>query len=197
MTNEEPSADDGRRAERRRALNARLEHRMSTRFASRRPRRALAVAGAACLGLFWVDAAVSWALAPSDTAMIVNFVIIGVVAVAVAILGGMLLAATGGMIARRTDELDEREAAARLRASSTAHRCTSLVLFLLALVSMFAIGRDGRAAQVPGAALFLIAVALLLTHVLLPFVVTTWQLPDPPPEDEDSATGYGRSAAVS
>ena len=157
---------------------------MSARYGRRCPRRTLAVAGGSCLGLLWVDAAVSWVLAPSDTAVIVNFVILGVVIIAAGSLGGMLIVATGGTIAKRKHELDERELAGRLRASSTAHRCTTVVLVLVTVVTMFATSSDGRDSQIPGAALFLILFALLLTHVLLPLVVATWQMPDPP-ADED------------
>lgn len=209
MTNEERSPNDRysarlswwgerraksqlRRAERLSALNPELE-RMSARYASRRPRRALAVAGGSCLGLLWVDAAVSWILAPSDTAMIVNFVILGVLLVAGVPLAGRLIATTRGMISRREQELDERELAGRLRAFSTAHRCTTVVMVLVMAVTMSA-DRDGRDSQIPGAALFLILFALLVTHVLLPLVVATWQMPDPPADEDEFGDGDDKPA---
>ncbi|MFD3676872.1 hypothetical protein [Streptomyces sp. NPDC058613] len=209
MTNEERSANDHdpaarswrserraksqlKRAERLCALDPELE-RVSARYASRRSRRALAVAGGSCLGLLWVDAAVSWTLAPSDTAMIVNFVILGVMLVAGFPLAGLLIATTRGMISRREHELDERELAGRLRAFSTAHRCTTVLMVLVAAVTMFA-DRDGRDSQIPGAALFLILFALLVTHVLLPLVVATWQIPDPPADDDEFGDGDGEPA---
>lgn len=160
------------------------DHR-SPRYARGRPRRVLAVVSGACLGLFWVDAAVSWFLAPSDTAMIVNFVILGVGVVAGALLGGMLIAATGGTIARRWHELDERELTGRFRAFTTAHRCTTAVIALVIAVIMIATTGEGEDMHVPGAALFLILFALLVTHVLLPLVVATWQMPDPPADEDD------------
>ncbi|MGC0415940.1 hypothetical protein [Embleya sp. AB8] len=180
------------RAERLRALNPELE-RISARYASRRSRRALAVAGGSCLGLLWADAAVSWILAPSDTAMIVNFVILGVLLVAGLPLAGRLIATTRGMISRREQELDERELTGRLRAFTTAHRCTTTVMVLVLTVTMVA-DRDGRDSQIPGAALFLILFALLMTHVLLPLVVATWQLPDPPADDDEFGDGEDEPA---
>ncbi|MFE9766094.1 hypothetical protein ACFYPC_16470 [Streptomyces sp. NPDC005808] len=209
MTNEERSANDHdsarlswwseqqaksqlRRTERLRALDPQLE-RLSARYAGRRPRRVLAVAGGSCLGLLWVDAAVSWALAPSDTAMIVNFVVLGVMLVVGVPLAGRLLATTRGMISRREHELDERELAGRLRAFSTAHRSSTVVMVLLWAVIMFATHGDGRDSQIPGAALILILFALLVTHALLPLIVATWQIPDPP-ADEDEFDDISHSA---
>ncbi len=174
-----------KRAERMRVLDDELERRMPARYAKQRSRRILAVAGGACLGLFWVDAAVSWFLAPSDTAMILNFVVLGVVLVVGLPLAGQLIAVTRGMTSKPERELDERQQADRLRAFSTAHRGTSVVMILVMIVTMTA-DRDGRDSQIPGAALFLILFALLVTHILLPLVVATWQMPDPPAdEDED------------
>lgn len=47
--------------------------------------------------------------------------------------------------------------------------------------------RDGRESQLPGAALFLILFALFATHLVLPLVIATWQLPDPPTDEPDEA----------
>lgn len=194
MTNEESPANDrtpswrqrrqDKRAERVRVLDEELERRLPARYAKQSARRALAVAGGACLGLLWVDAAVSWVLAPSDTAMIFNFVVLGVLVVAGLPLAGSLSAVTRGMTFKSERELDEREQAGRLRAYSAAHRCTSVVMIVVLLVTMFA-DRDGRDSQIPGAALFLILFALLVTHVLLPLVVAAWQMPDPPADDDE------------
>ncbi|WP_106396275.1 hypothetical protein [Actinocorallia populi] len=173
-----------KRAERIRVLDEELERRMPARYATQRARRALAVAGGACLGLLWVDAAVAWILAPSDTAMIVNFVVLGILLVVGIPLAGSLSAITRGMTLKHERELDEREKTARLRAFTTAHRCTSVVMILVMLVTMFA-DRDGRDSQIPGAALFLILFALLVTHVLLPLVVAAWQAPDPPADEDE------------
>lgn len=194
MTNEEhPTNDRGpswrqrrqdKRAENLRTLDERLEHRIPARYAEQRARRTLAVAGGACLGLLWVDAAVSWVLAPSDTAMIFNFVVLGVLVVAGLPLSGSLIAITRGMTFKSERELDEREQAGRLRAFSAAHRCTSVVMFVVLLVTML-VDRDGQDSQIPGAALFLILFALLVTHVLLPLIVAAWQMPDPPADDDE------------
>ncbi|NDU76823.1 hypothetical protein GWI34_29985 [Actinomadura sp. DSM 109109] len=173
-----------RREQRFAALDDALERRMPARYARRRPRRILAGTGAVMLGLFWVDAAVSWALAPSDTAMIVNFVILGVLVVGGVPLAGQLIAVTRGLTSRREHELDERQLTARLRAFATAHRATTAVMVAVLAVTLLA-DRDGRESQIPGAALFLILFALLATHALLPLVVAAWQTPDPPPADDD------------
>lgn len=183
-----------KRSERLAALDEELEHCLPARFAHRRPRRILAGTGAVMLGLLWVDAAVSWVLAPSDTAMIVNFVVLGVLLVGGMPLAGQLIAMTRGLTAKREQELDERQLTARLRAFASAHRATTVVLAAVLVVTSVA-DRGGRDSQIPGAALFLILFALLATHVLLPLVVAAWQTPDPPTDDEDdddeAGTGGG------
>ncbi|MGI5203494.1 hypothetical protein ACQEU6_18220 [Spirillospora sp. CA-108201] len=177
-----------RRADRLAALDEQLERRMPARYARLRARRTLAGTGAVMLGLFWVDAAVSWALAPSDTAMIVNFVILGVLVVGGIPLAGQLIAVTRGLTSRRERELDERQLTARLRAFTTSHRATTAVMVAVLAATMIA-DRDGRESQIPGAALFLILFALLATHTLLPLVVAAWQTPDPPPADDEGEDG--------
>ncbi|MFB4310774.1 hypothetical protein [Actinomadura sp. GTD37] len=183
-----------KRADRLAALDEELERRMPARYARQRPRRMLAGAGAVTLGLLWVDAAVSWALAPSDTAMIVNFVICGVLVVVGIPLAGQLIAVTRGLTSKRERELDERQLTARLRAFATAHRATTYVLIAVLAATMIA-DRDGRESQIPGAALFLILFALLATHVLLPLVVAAWQTADPPAEEEADEEADEESAA--
>ncbi|WP_433477730.1 hypothetical protein ACQPZP_12150 [Spirillospora sp. CA-142024] len=172
-----------KREQRLAALDDELEQRMPARYARQRPRRMLAGAGAVTLGLFWVDAAVSWVLAPSDTAMITNFVILGVLVVVGLPLAGQLIAVTRGLTSKRERELDERQITARLRAFATAHRATTFVLVAVVVVTSIA-DRDGRESQIPGAALFLILFALLATHVFLPLIVAAWQTTDPPAEEE-------------
>ncbi|GAA1875074.1 hypothetical protein [Actinomadura bangladeshensis] len=173
-----------KRADRLAALDEELERRLPARYARRRPRRILAGAGAVTLGLFWVDAAVSWVLAPSDTAMIANFVILGVLVVVGFPLAGQLMAVTRGLTSKREDQLDERQLLARLRAYASAHRATTFVLAAVLIVTSVA-DTDGRESQIPGAALFLILFAMLATHMLLPLVVATWQTADPPADEDD------------
>lgn len=175
-----------KRADRLAALDEELERRLPARYARRRPRRILAGAGAVTLGLFWVDAAVSWVLAPSDTAMIANFVILGVLVVVGFPLAGQLMAVTRGLTSKREDELDERQLLARLRAYASAHRATTFVLAAVLIVTSVA-DTEGRESQIPGAALFLILFAMLATHVLLPLVVATWQVADPPADEDEEA----------
>ncbi|MGH3239042.1 MAG: hypothetical protein ACRDNL_01600 [Spirillospora sp.] len=176
-----------RRAERLAAFEEELERRMPDRYGRRRPRRVLAGAGAATLGLLWVDAAVSWVIAPSDSAVIVNIAVLGVLLLAGFPLATQLVALTRGLTAKREHELDERQLTARLRAFATAHRATTVVIVAALLVTMAATAGDGRDAQIPGAAQFLILFALLVTHIFLPLVVATWQMTDPPVDDEHPA----------
>lgn len=173
-----------KRADRLAALDDELERRLPARYARRRPRRVLAGTGVVLLGLLWVDAAVSWVLAPSDAAAITNFLIFLVLLAAGIPLWARLHAVTRGMTSRRERDLDERQLTARLRAFATAHQATTLVLLVVLLVTMNA-GRDGRESQIPGAALFLILFALMVTHISLPLVVSAWQLPDPPDDGEE------------
>ncbi|TDB83399.1 hypothetical protein E1264_28625 [Actinomadura sp. KC216] len=175
-----------KRADRLTALEDKLEHRMPARYARRRPRRVLAGAGAVTLGLLWVDAAVSWVVAPSDTAVIVNLVVLGVLLAIGLPLATQLVALTRGLTAKRERELDERQLTARLRAFATAHRASTVVIAAVLLTTMLA-DRDGRDSQIPGAALFLILFALLVTHIFLPLIVAAWQLTDPPAEDDEQA----------
>ncbi|MFI0368622.1 hypothetical protein ACH35V_12125 [Actinomadura sp. 1N219] len=173
-----------KRADRLAALEEQMDRRMPARYGRRRPRRVLAGAGAVTLGLLWADAAVSWVIAPSDTAMIVNFVVLGVLVVVGLPLATQLVALTRGLTAKREWELDERQLTARLRAFATAHRASTVVIVAVLLVTMIA-DRDGRESQIPGAALFLILFALLVTHMFLPLIVAAWQTADPPTEDDE------------
>ncbi|MEU5884602.1 hypothetical protein [Spirillospora sp. NPDC047279] len=177
-----------RRTRRIQDLDAELEERMKGRYTTRRSRRTLAGLGAAVLSLLWVDAAVSWVLAPSDAAMITNFVVLGVLLVVGIPVAGQLVATTRGVTAKREHELDERQLTARLQAFRTAHKGTSVVMLAVVLVTSVA-DRDGRDSQIPGAALFLILFALLVTHLLLPLVVAGWQSPDPLPDEDDDVAG--------
>lgn len=174
-----------RRAERLAVFVDELERRLPRRYARSGPRRALAGAGGALLGLLWVDAAVSWVLAPSDTAMIANFVILGVLVLAGLPLAGRLIGLTRGVTAMREGDLDERQLTARLRAFATAHRATTYLILAVLLVTSFVDAGEGREARVPMAAYFLTVFALLVTHALLPLVVAAWQMPDPPDDEDD------------
>lgn len=191
MTHEERPTRPTRRTKaqakkekRQQVLERETERLMSGRYSRQRPRRVLAVVGLSFLGLLWVDAAVSWILAPSNTAMITNFVVLGILLVIGLPLAGQLVAVTRGMTFKDESELDEWELTGRSRAFTTAHRCTTIMMILVLLVTT-AVDRDGEASQIPGAALFLILFALLITHFLLPLVVATWQIPDPPAEEDE------------
>ncbi|MFC6878759.1 MULTISPECIES: hypothetical protein [Actinomadura] len=152
-------------------------------YATRRRRRTLVGAMCTALGLLWVDTGVSWRLAPSDTAMITNFVILAVVLAILFPAIVLLNTATRGTTSLRERQLDERQIGERLRAYTIAHRLT-LWLLVAATVVVLNTG-SGRDAHVPYAAIVLAAISLFMTHMLLPLLVAGWRLPDPPPDEDD------------
>ncbi|WP_433139957.1 hypothetical protein ACQPZ8_40430 [Actinomadura nitritigenes] len=151
-------------------------------YATRRRRRALAAAGLAGLAMIWAGTVVSWNLAPSDTAM---WTTIGLLAVSVATTIPVVAAlniATRGTTSLAESRLDERQVADRLRAFTVAHR-VMLAVLVAVVVGVLAADTD----RVPMAAVVVGVVALFETHMLLPVLVAGWRMPDPPPDDEDEA----------
>ncbi|WP_432924560.1 hypothetical protein ACQPZZ_29905 [Microbispora sp. CA-135349] len=160
------------------------EERLVALHRTRRRRRLLVVAGAASVLLLWADAAVSWAIAPSDTAVRVNLVLLVVMAAIYIPVVTALNSATRGLASLPESRLDERQAAERFRAHTYANRVMRLVLGALAVFVVVATWDEGEKPQIPGAAVFLGVFALLWTHFLLPLLVAGWRLPDPPPDDD-------------
>ncbi|WP_182907892.1 hypothetical protein, partial [Microbispora sp. H13382] len=151
---------------------------------TRRRRRLLVVAGAASVLLLWADAAVSWAIAPSDAAVRVNLVLL-VVMLAICIpVVSALNSATRGLASLPESHLDERQITERLRAHTYANTAMRLILGGLAAFVVVAMWDEGEKAHIPGAAVFLGVFALWWTHFLLPLLVAGWRLPDPPPDDD-------------
>ncbi|MFF5259127.1 hypothetical protein ACFY4C_09280 [Actinomadura viridis] len=164
------------------------------RVAHRGGRRAMVGAGAGCLALLWVNTAVSWVLAPSDTAMFTNFAVLGVFAPAAVFVWRTLSLATRGSTALPLHLLDERQRDERLRAHAVAQRLTLLLLFVTYFVVLQALRDDG----VPSAAVALLFLALLATVAALPLLVAAWRAPDAPAEDDqdedETSEGAGSPA---
>ncbi|MBX6382049.1 MAG: hypothetical protein IRZ07_03595 [Microbispora sp.] len=156
---------------------------------TRRRRRLLVAAGAASVLLLWADAAVSWAIAPSDTAVLVNLVLLVAMLVIYVPVVTALNSATRGLASLPERHLDERQIAERLRAHTYANTVMRVVLAALGVVILVAMWDEGEKAQIPGAAVFLVVFALWWTHFLLPLLVAGWRLPDPPPDEDDDAAG--------
>lgn len=152
-------------------------------YATRGRRRLLAAAGVLSLVIIWVDAVVTWALAPGDDAALVSFILLAVMLVLYLPAVTLLNIATRGVTALSERDLDERQVSERLRATALAHRVTTgiLVAFFIAVFSVGVL--QGPGYFLPGAALTTLAVALMLTHFVLPLLISAWRLPDPPPDE--------------
>lgn len=147
-------------------------------------RRLLVVAGAVSVLLLWADAAVSWRIAPSDTAVRVNVVLLVIMLAIYIPVVTALNSATRGTASLPESHLDERQVAERLRAHTYANTAMRLILGGLALLVVVATWNAGAEARIPAAAVFLGVFALWWTHFLLPLLVAGWRLPDPPPDDD-------------
>jgi hypothetical protein len=163
---------------------ARVQGEVPARYADQRGRRRLVIAGAGALGLLWVNTAVSWALAPSTTAMVTCFVILAVVLLAGAWVGGTLSLSTRGTVGLPAHLLDERQAKERLHAHARAHRLTLMLLFVTYFAVVMALPDDGQHAGIPSAALALLFAALMATVAALPSLVVAWRMPDTPADDD-------------
>ncbi|WP_432865167.1 hypothetical protein [Microbispora rosea] len=162
-----------------------MEHAMFVPLYRTRARRRLLVAtGATGLLVIWADAIVSWYIAPSDTAVTVNFVLLAVALVCYLPSVTTLNAATRGLASLPERRLDERQVAERLRAYTVANTLMRLILTLILALVLASMWGDGPAARVPGAAIALGLIAMWLTHLVLPLLVAGWRLPDPPPDDD-------------
>ena len=173
------------RSQRRRAerIMASEKH-MPARFIERRNRRALAVAGAGLLALLWLNAAVSWFLAPSGAAVITNCVVLAVVVVVGIPVASWMVVVTRGATFLAESFLDERQVVERLRAFTVAHRISGLLIAVVAAASTIL----DPGMHLPSAAYFLVLFALFVTHTQLPLLAAAWQAPDPPVDDEEPAT---------
>jgi hypothetical protein len=164
------------------------------RWSAGRAGRQRAVAlGAVLLGLLWVNAGVSYALAPSDTAMITSFVIIAVVLAAAAVLFRSLVVGTRGTVGLPQHLLDERQRGELLRAHAISHRLTLLLLFAAYFAVPFGLRSEDSVSEIPVAAVVLLLAALLATVAVLPTLVIAWRLPEPPDDGEDDEDEGGEA----
>ncbi|MEV7010365.1 hypothetical protein [Streptosporangium sp. NPDC051022] len=85
----------------------------------------------------------------------------------------------------------------RLRSHAVAHRGTTVILCALGLMLMaVAFGGDDDVVRVPLAAAFMLLVAVLATHAILPSLVAGRRMPDSPPDDEEDGQDVeGRAPA--
>jgi len=153
-------------------------------YRTRRRRRILVLLVAAGLALVWAWAILSWAIAPEETPLAADL----------ALLAGMLLlylpgvtalnAATRGSLELPERYLDERQLGERLRAVHTAHRLGTLPPAVLAVAAL--VVGWGREATVPVSVVFLLLLALALTHFVLPLLVAGWRMSDPPADEEEA-----------
>jgi hypothetical protein len=153
-------------------------------YATRSRRRMLAAAGVFAVSLMWIEAAASWALAPGDEAMYVTLILSAVMLVIALPTISLLNVATRGVTALAERQLDERQVGQRLRATTLAHRIMLGILVALVVVVLAAdLAQGDPGSSVPSVVVLQLSIALMLTHLMLPLIVSAWQLPDPPDED--------------
>ncbi|MGI5155629.1 hypothetical protein [Microbispora sp. CA-102843] len=166
-------------------------------YRTRARRRLLVASGATGLLMMWADAVVSWRIAPSDTAVTVDLVLLALMLVFYLPAVTALNAATRGLASLPERRLDERQVAERLRAYTKANTLMRVVLTVVVMAVFASMWGDGREAAAPAAAVILGLAALWLTHLILPLLVAGWRMPDPPPDEPDEPDGPQDAAAGS
>ncbi|WP_371784084.1 hypothetical protein [Streptosporangium subroseum] len=156
-----------------------------TWYATRRGRRILAGVGAASVGMIWVSAIVCFYLAPSVTAMWITFALAGIASVIYIVFYSALIGATRGTIGLAERYLDERQSRERQKIQADARRGTMWILIALGVLFSLAVPRGELIVQVPSAAITVLVLAMITTHLILPSLLAAWRLPDPMPDDED------------
>ncbi|RJL33403.1 hypothetical protein [Bailinhaonella thermotolerans] len=154
-------------------------------YATRARRRVIAGLAAFSVALLWVDAAVSWFLAPSDLAVTINFVLLAIMLVIYLPAVTLLNVASRGTAALPARMLDERQAAERLRAVATGHRITFGLIGLALAAVVAGTWGEGDTARIPAAAVFILLLAIWLTHLVMPLIIVGWRMPDPVPDEDD------------
>ncbi|WP_326824457.1 hypothetical protein [Streptosporangium sp. NBC_01756] len=162
-------------------------------YATRRSRRTLVGAGACSAGLIWVSAIVCLYLAPSDLAMWTTFALMGAALVIYVMVYSALVGATRGMVGLAERYLDERQSRERQRIQVEARRGTTAVLIALGALLSLAMPRGEMFVQVPAAAVIMLMLGVIATHVILPALVAGWRMSDPPPDDEDEDGRQGEA----
>ncbi|MBB2913149.1 cellobiose-specific phosphotransferase system component IIC [Streptosporangium becharense] len=159
-------------------------------YATRARRRLLAGAVAFALATFWVNAVVTWVTPGAGAgwadggASWADVVLWAAILVVYLPSVTLLNVATRGVTALAERDLDERQVSERLRAVGITHRIMTGILVALFAATLAVSLYHGRGYSVPGVALLMLAIALFMTHFVLPLIVSGWRLPDPPPDDD-------------
>ncbi|GAA3158027.1 hypothetical protein GCM10010466_55970 [Planomonospora alba] len=166
-------------------------------YATRARRRRLAALGAVAVALLWVDVVPAWTAERDDTPW-PFFALLGISTVLALPTISLLNVATRGVTALAEKQLDERQVAERLRATALAHRVMHGVLASLAVALLTAGVLVPDEIDVPASAALMTLIALFMTNMMAPLLISAWRLPDPPPddEDEDSRTVPGAAQRV-
>ncbi|GAA3441020.1 hypothetical protein [Planomonospora venezuelensis] len=154
-------------------------------YATRTRRRVLAAAGLVPAALMWISALLAALITDRD---VERWVYLGLGALVLVIsipVTGVLNTATRGATDLAERHLDEWQLAHRLRVTALAHRVTFGILgAAMAATLAVSAGKDEEF-LIPGDVFLTMVIALFLTHMIMPLVISAWRLPDPPPDDED------------
>ncbi|WP_397560547.1 hypothetical protein [Spongiactinospora sp. 9N601] len=150
-------------------------------YATRTRRHALVGAHGVALALLWT-AAVLWLFSMEGGGRVGTVLIVAGLALAIPTIS-LLNLATRGTTALAEESLDERQLADRMRAMATAHRGTMIMLAIVGAGALVTGLIAGRELSLPVTGVLQLTIATGLTHMMLPLLVSAWQLPDPPAED--------------
>ncbi|MFF3441189.1 hypothetical protein [Streptosporangium sp. NPDC002721] len=153
-------------------------------YATRSRRRLIASVVILALALLWADVAVSWADAPGDGDELSDFALLAISTVLCIPAISLLNIATRGVVELSERDLDERQVAERLRTVAISQRIMSGILVALFVTALVGGSLPGPDYSMPADAIFSLALALMLTHFMLPLIVAGWRLPDPPGDDD-------------
>ncbi|MFJ2032722.1 hypothetical protein [Streptosporangium sp. NPDC087985] len=154
-------------------------------YATRRRRRILVGMGTGSAGLIWISAIVCLYLAPSTAAMWTTFALLGAALVIYLVVYAALIGATRGMVGLAERYLDERQSRERQKVQVEARRGTTAVLIVLGVLLSLAVPRGETVVQIPAAAITMLVLSVIATHLILPSLIAGWQMTDPPPDDDD------------
>lgn len=153
-------------------------------YSTRGARRLISAAVALSLVLLWADVAFSWADAPNESTDLSDFALMALSMVIYFPAVTLLNIATRGVVEMSERNLDERQIGERLRTVAIAHQVTTGILAVLYVTALVAGSSRGPDYSMPADAIVSMALALLLTHFVLPLIVSAWRLPDPPDDDD-------------
>jgi hypothetical protein len=135
--------------------------------------------------MIWISAIVCFHLAPSITAMWITFALAGIASVTYVVFYSALIGATRGTVGLSERYLDERQSRERQKIQADARRGTMWILIALGVSLSLAVPGDELIVRIPSAAITVLVLAVIATHMILPSLLTAWRLPDPLPDDED------------